>query len=208
MVRKTSKKRKNKNAPRFHCKSEAQKKAIRRAYAIRADKENKLNQNIKNADIKDRFVPKSTQSKITEVEKEKNEKSAEEVEHPFVPVGRTLLTNDNYLESGKKTGSTAQHSAVVIETNKRNELAIVTLSGHPGQNKTQLKNYQQGNSYFKHFVEVKDDEGNPIFINHKFRANHENQDVSKEGVEMIRDVVFNHVKQSSENLSKISKFRK
>ena len=164
MVRKTKKKRKKKNTPKFHCKSEAQKRAIRANYAKRKNKS--------------------------------------------VPVGRTLMTNDNYLESGKKTGSTAQHSAVVIETNKRNELAIVTLSGHPGKNKTQLKNYQQGNSYFKHFVEVKDDEGNPIVINHKFRENHENQDVSKEGVEIVRNMIFNHVKQSGENLSKISKFRK
>lgn len=156
MVRKTKKK--------IHCKSEAQKRAIRRYYAKRRNKS--------------------------------------------VPVGRTLLTNDNYLESGKKTGSKKEHGAVVIETNKRNELAIVSLSGHPGKNKTRLKNYQQGGSYFKHFVEVKDDEGNPIVINHKFRENHKNQDVSKEDVENIRDRVFSHAKQSLENLNKISKFRK
>jgi len=161
VVRKTKKKRKKKNTPKFHCKSEAQKRAIRANYAKRKNKS--------------------------------------------VPVGRTLMTNDNYLESGKKTGSTAQHSAVVIETNKRNELAIVTLSGHPGKNKTQLKNYQQGNSYFKHFVEVKDDEGNPIVINHKFRENHKKQDVSKHDVDEIKDKVLNHVKQKDENKRKITK---
>ena len=47
-----------------------------------------------------------------------------------------------------------------------------------------------------------------IVINHKFRENHKNQDVSKQDVENIRDRVFSHAKQSLENLNKISKFRK
>ena len=188
--------------------STAEKKAIKRYYAIKAAKENfvpsKITQN-KITEI-EKFIPKNTQNEVSETEKD--ETTSKEVSYPFVPAGRTLLVNDKYLEGGKKTGSKQEHGAVVIETNKRNELAIVTLSGHPGKNKTQLKNYQQGKSYFKHFVEVEDDEGNPIFINHKFRANHENQDVSKEDVEMIKDKVMNHSAASSANREKLINFRK
>lgn len=125
-----------------------------------------------------------------------------------VPVGRTLMTNDNFLESGKKTGSTKKHSAVVIETNKRNELAIVSLSGHSGKNKTLLKSYQKGETYFKHFVETKDNEGKPIVVNRKFRENHKNQDLSQKDILKIKKKIFNNVKQKNENLIKIKGFRK
>lgn len=125
-----------------------------------------------------------------------------------VPQGRTLSTYDHYLGNGKKTGSKKERPVVVIETNDYNDLAVVPLSSRNGKNRTQLKKYQQGQSYFKHYVEIQDDEGNPIRVNKKFRENHSNMDVSRQDVDTIIDTVFNHSKPMQKNKKKISKFRK
>ena len=79
-----------------------------------------------------------------------------------VPQGRTLTTHDNFLGK-KKTSSAKKRPVVVIEANERNELAVVPLSSRSGKNRTKLTRYQQGQSYFKHYVEIEDDEGKPIY---------------------------------------------
>lgn len=124
-----------------------------------------------------------------------------------VPQGRTLITRDNYLSGGKKTGSTKERPVVVIEANIRNDLAVVPLSSRKGRNRTQLKSYQQGQSYFKHYVEIQDDEGEPIRVNKKFKENHPNMDVSRQDVDTIIDTVFNHSKPMQSNRKHINKFR-
>ena len=124
-----------------------------------------------------------------------------------VPQGRTLSTRDNYLGNGKKTGSKKERPVVVIEANENNDLAVVPLSSRQGKNRTRLKNYQQGQSYFKHYVEIADDEGKPIRINKKFKENHPNMDVSSEDVQKIKDKVFYHGKASITNREKMNKFR-
>ena len=125
-----------------------------------------------------------------------------------VPQGRTLSTHDNYLPGGKKTGSQKERPVVVIEANTENDLAVVPLPTRKGSNRTHLKNYQQGQSYFKHYVEIEDDEGNSIQINQKFRENSPSMDVSAEDVEFIKDKVFNHSRPMQANQKKIEKFRK
>lgn len=124
-----------------------------------------------------------------------------------VPQGRTLSTYDHYLGNGKKTGSKKERPVVVIETNDYNDLAVVPLSSREGSNRTRLKKYQQGQSYFKHYVEIQDDEGKPIRVNKKFRENHQNMDVSSEDVAFIKDKVFYHSKPMEENKKKMNKFR-
>lgn len=124
-----------------------------------------------------------------------------------VPQGRTLKTHDNYLSGGKKTGSVKERPVVVIEANEHNDLAVVPLSSREGKNRTKLKKYQQGQSYFKHYVEIEDDEGKPIRVNYKFQENHPNMDVSDEDVEQIRSVVFKHSKPMQSNRKKMNKFR-
>lgn len=123
-----------------------------------------------------------------------------------VPQGRTLSTQDNFLGKSK-TGSVKKRPVVVIEANERNDLAVVPLSTTPGKNRTKLPNYQQGQSYFKHFVEIEDDEGKPIRINRKFKENHPNMDVSAKDVLVIRDKVFKHSNPMQENRKKMKKFR-
>ena len=124
-----------------------------------------------------------------------------------VPQGRTLSTYDRYLGKGGKTGSKKERPVVVIEANDYNDLAVVPLSSRKGNDRTRLKNYQQGQSYFKHYVEIQDDEGKPIRVNQKFRENHPNMDVSGEDVKKIKDKVLNKSKPAPENRKKMDKFR-
>ena len=125
-----------------------------------------------------------------------------------VPVGRTLATYDHYL-GRQKTSSKKKRPVVVIERNKRNELAVVPLSSRAGEHRTRLKNYQDGRSYFKHFVEIEDNEGKPIKVDgRKFRENHKNQDVAHKDVDAIRNKVFYHSKPMQQNRKKIEIFRK
>lgn len=124
-----------------------------------------------------------------------------------VPQGRTLSTYDQYLGKGGKTGSKKERPVVVIEANDYNDLAVVPLSSRKGNNRTRLKKYQQGQSYFKHYVEIEDDEGKPIRVSKNFRENHTNMDVSGEDVAFIKDKVFYHSKPMEENKKKMNKFR-
>lgn len=124
-----------------------------------------------------------------------------------VPQGRTLKTKDNYLSGGKKTGSEKERPVVVIEANARNDLAVVPLSSRKGKDRTRLKDYQQGQSYFKHYVETQDNEGKPIRVNEKFKENHPNMDVSREDVKKIKDKVLSKSKPALENRKKMDKFR-
>lgn len=123
-----------------------------------------------------------------------------------VPQGRTLTTRDKYLDKKAKQPE-KERPVVVIETNARNDLAVVQLSSRVGKDRTRLKNYQQGQSRFKHYVEIMDDEGNPIRVNAKFKENHPNMDVSGDDVEIIRDTLFNHSKPMQKNRKRINKFR-
>lgn len=123
-----------------------------------------------------------------------------------VPQGRTLTTRDKYLDKKAKQPN-KERPVVVIETNERNELAIVQLSSRKGKDRTRLKNYQQGQSYFKHYVEITDDEGKPIRVNNKFKENHPNMDVSRQDVDVIIDTVFNHSKPMQKNKKRIDTFR-
>lgn len=128
-----------------------------------------------------------------------------------VPVGRTLSTYDTYLpHKGEKDSDVTpkKRPVVVIETNDYNELAVVPLSHSKGKNRTRLKKYQDGSSYFKHYVEIEDNEGKPIVVGQKFRENHKNQDVSSNDVDKIRCQVFYHSLPKKQNNEKIIKFRK
>lgn len=123
-----------------------------------------------------------------------------------VPQGRTLSTYDFYL-GRKKTASEKKRPVVVIESNTRDELAVVPLSSRKGKNRTNLPKYGNGKSYYKHYVEIEDNEGQPIKVNGKFRENHKNMDVSKDDVKKIKNRVFYHSRPAPENRKKINKFR-
>ncbi len=123
-----------------------------------------------------------------------------------MPQGRTLTTHDKHLDKKAKQPE-KERPVVVIEVNAKNELAVVQLSTRDGKDRTRLNKYQQGQSRFKHYIEIEDSEGNPIRINHKFKENHPNMDVSREDVEKIKNKVLNKSKPAPENRKKMDKFR-
>jgi hypothetical protein len=123
-----------------------------------------------------------------------------------VPQGRTLSTRDKYLDKHAKNPN-KERPVVVIEANARNDLAVVQLTSRDGKDRTHLPKYQQGQSYFKHYVEIADDEGKPIRVNDKFRENSPNMDVSWSDVDFIKDINFNHSKPMQKNRKRINKFR-
>ena len=128
----------------------------------------------------------------------------------FIPWGRTLTTNDNYLGK-QKTGSKKTRPVVVVDTHNEN-LAVVPLSSKKGENRTELKGYQnkktKQKTYYKHYLEIEDNEGQPIRVNEKFRENHKNMDISHKDVELIRDTLFKKARTKQYNLKQFDKFKK
>lgn len=127
------------------------------------------------------------------------------------PWGRTLTTNDSYLGK-QKTTSRKTRPVVVVDNNAKNELAVVPLSSKKGSNRTELKGYQnektKKKTYYKHYLEIEDNEGKPITINLKFRENHKNMDVPYKKVTEIRNTIFNHSKQKQRNRKLYDRFTK
>ena len=127
------------------------------------------------------------------------------------PNGRTLRTKDEYLptKKGKRSDNPKDERWVaVIDSNQKDELAVVRLTRQNQSNTTYLPTYKKGNgerSFFKHFVETKDNAGGPIKVDgKKFKENAKNNDLTREEVLFVRDKVLGHVKQSSENKKKIA----
>ena len=130
------------------------------------------------------------------------------------PNGRTLKTKDEYLpqEKGKVKELKDKRWVAVIDSNKKNELAVVRLTDEEQKNTTALPTYKKGNNrdtYFKHFVETEDNEGNPIKAtkNGKFQENPAKYDLSAEEVSKIRSKVYRHSKQATSNQDKINKLK-
>ena len=126
-------------------------------------------------------------------------------------VGRTVKTKDEYLpiEKGKgKSTPKDKRWIAVIAVNDKGELAVVRLTTEKQSNTTKLKGYKKGNgqtTYFKHFVEIKDNQGKPIRIDGvRFIENDAKYDLNKRQVSQVRDRVLNHSRQASENKKKIA----
>lgn len=127
----------------------------------------------------------------------------------MVPWGRTLSTKDNYLGE-QKTGSKKTRPVVVVDVEGIN-LAVVPLSSKDGKNRTEIKGYEnkknkRKKTYFKHYLEIEDDEGNPIRVNEKFRENHKNMDLSRETVLDIRQNILTKAKTKQRNKKLYDKF--
>lgn len=125
-----------------------------------------------------------------------------------MPIGRTLKTKDEYLPVVKSVAKVLKDKrwVVVIDKNKKNEFAVVRLTTKKSKNSTLLEDYKKGNkeeTYFRHFVEIKDNEGKPITINEKFISNKKENDLNKGQVKQIQNKVFHKIKQSKGNIEKI-----
>ena len=130
-----------------------------------------------------------------------------------VPIGRTLKTKDKYLPyDPKKVRELKDRRWVaVIDKNTNEELAVVRLTDERQPNTTHLPTYKKGNrkdTYFKHFVETADSEGNAIRVDgKKFIENLAKYDLSKDEINLIQKTVRGHCKQAISNRSKIQKLK-
>ncbi len=130
-----------------------------------------------------------------------------------VPIGRTLKTKDKYLPyDPKKVRELKDRRWVaVIDKNTDEELAVVRLTDERQPNTTRLPTYKKGNrkdTYFKHFVETEDSEGNAIRVDgKKFIENLAKYDLSSKEISLIKDKVLKHTRQSQENLQKINRLK-
>lgn len=131
------------------------------------------------------------------------------------PKGRTLKTQDKYLpesKGGKPDKPKASRRAVVIDSNRKDELAVVKLTTSKQPNTSPLPSYKQGNgkpTQFKHFVETQDNEGNPIKVDgKKFKENPWAYDLSASEVNHVRKVVLEETRQSKTNKEKIAALKK
>ncbi|MGN0787546.1 MAG: hypothetical protein ACI4L6_00550 [Candidatus Onthoplasma sp.] len=128
----------------------------------------------------------------------------------FIPWGRTLTTNDKYLGK-QKTGSNKTRPVVVVDNNGC-DLGVVPLSSKKGANRTELKGYRnkktKQKTFFKHYFEIEDNEGQPIRVNEKFRENHKNMDLSREDVLDIRQTIFTKANTKQRNKKLYDKFHK
>ena len=128
-----------------------------------------------------------------------------------VPNGRTLKTADEFLpkEKGKVKQLKDKRWVVVVDSNSKNELAVVRLTDENQPNSTPLPTYKKGNkrdTYFKHFVEVEDDKGNPIIATKagKFQENPKNYDLTEKELKKVRSKVLLHCKQATRNQKNIN----
>lgn len=143
--------------------------------------------------------------------KKKNTKKSDKNVSKRYPNGRTIKTQDKYLPTDKKGKSTkpkTKRRVVVVDSNRYDELAVVRLTTQNQPNTTELRTYKKGNgktTYFKHFVEIMDDEGNPIKIDgKKFIENPWAWDLSADEIEYVRRGVFEGKRQSDDNKKKIA----
>lgn len=120
-----------------------------------------------------------------------------------IPIGRTLKTKDKYLSHDSDKNLKEKRWVAVIDKNANEELAVVRLTTKNTKNTTHLPTYNSGNkkkTYFKHFVETKDNAGNPIKVdNKKFYENSDKYDLKESEVKAIQNKVFHKVKQSQKN---------
>lgn len=123
-----------------------------------------------------------------------------------IPKGRTLITKDKYLpaQQSKIKELKEQRWVAVVDSNKDNELAIVRLTDENTPNTTLLPTYKKGNqkdTYFKHFVETQDNNGDPIKVikGGKFQENDKQYDLSLEEIDKIYKKVYHHSKQATQN---------
>lgn len=167
-----------------------------------------------NSDNRKAFAPKNANAKKPNVKSNKNNNVKPPVgkkgaKPTITPVGRTLITADKYLPiiKGKSQELKDERWVVVIDKNTNEELAVVRLTSQNQANTTYLPTYKHGNmkeTYFKNFVEIEDNEGNPIVVdNVKFKANNASNNLTKDELKTVQTTVRAHCVQAQSNSDKI-----
>lgn len=123
-----------------------------------------------------------------------------------IQVGQTLETNDIYLPHDKrKPPQSKSRPVIVIETNKKQELVIVPGSTKKTNNTTFYGKH--GIQYYRHNIELYDNEGKPIKQNKKFKLTKRCSKLPENEARKIENKVVHHSKFSSENKKKLKEFQ-
>ena len=103
--------------------------------------------------------------------------------------GTTLQTRDEFLESGKNYKKPGYENkglyrkVVVVDSNRKDELAVVKLST---KGKHKVSNYKNNKSTYKPIIETKDNKSKPIKIGTKFKKNKDSDSISKSSINKIK----------------------
>ena len=141
----------------------------------------------------------NTQKKPVKKKKNKTRNVKENISKK-VPIGRTLQTRDEFLESGKgKKNIKPDHPSKrdlyrrvgVVDSNANDELAVIKL-GTKGRHT--LEKYLNGKSSYNAFIEIEDNKNKPIKIDGiKFVENKPNRDISKQDIdEMLNNALHSN----------------
>lgn len=128
-----------------------------------------------------------------------------------IPNGRTLQTRDEFFEGQSNYRKPSYENkglyrkAVVVDSNRKDELAVVKLT--TSEKGIKIKEYQNGKSKYRPFVETKDDKGKPIKIGEKFKKNSEKADMPTKELTEIKRTVFKTSRQADKNRQKVRKIK-
>ena len=129
-----------------------------------------------------------------------------------IPNGRVLQTRDEYLGEEnidyRKPGYESKglyRGVVVIDSNRSDELVVVKLT--TSGKGIVIETYKNGKSKFKPFVEVQDENCNPIKPGKHFVPKPKKNDLPKKEVTKIKKTVFKEAKTAQTNRKKVRELK-
>lgn len=122
-----------------------------------------------------------------------------------IEIGQTLESNDLYLPWKKgKMPKSKNRPVIVVDKNKNEDLVVVPGSTQDTPNTTYYNKF--GIKYYRHNIEIEDNEGKPIRNGMKFRKTKNSSKLPFDEARKIRNNVINHTKFASENKAKYDRF--
>lgn len=141
----------------------------------------------------------------SKLRKEKRFNRRRQESSPIIKIGQTLSSNDLYLPYNKgRVPESKERPVIVADKNKNNELVVIPGSTQKTSNTTFYGKH--GIKFYRHNLETKDNEGNPIKYGAKFRKTNKCTQIPYRDVIQIKDKVLNHTRFSSENKKKYNEF--
>lgn len=125
-----------------------------------------------------------------------------------IPNGRILQTRDEYLGEENKNyrkpgyeGKGLYRAVVVVDSNRSDEVVVVKLT--TSGKGIVIETYKNGKSKYKPFVEVCDENGNPIKPGKHFVPKPKKNDLPVSEVNKIKKTAFKTAKTAKTNRQKV-----
>lgn len=129
-----------------------------------------------------------------------------------IPNGRVLQTRDEYLGEDNKNYRKPNYEdkglyrgIVVVDSNRADELVVVKLT--TSTNGIKIETYKNGKSTYKPFIEVTDENGNPIKVGRHYVPKPKKNDMPINEVTKIKKTVFKTAKTAPKNREKVRKLK-